>query len=168
MRLCITHTLSRSTTAGILFDGALSYAGGGKNSRTSQIFIVHNLADQPIGTDSEWEVPFGNVTKGLEYVRAIYPGYGETINQVRIFDEGWSYLDKNFPLVDRVLSCSEFDPVAEAAVAAEIEELEKARLRRKSIRAVVPPWWAVGVAAGLLVMSCARPRRWQALRRTLC
>ena len=92
--------------------------------------------------------------------------YGETISQTRIFSEGWRYLDKEFPLVDRVLSCSEFDPAAEAAEAA---EREKARLQRpRAVRAVVPPWWAAGVAAALLLMSCVRPRRWQVLRRSLC
>lgn len=77
----------------------------------------------------------------------------------------YRYLDENFPLVDRVLSCFEFDPVAEAAAAA---EAEKARLRPRSVHAVVPPWWAAGVAAGLLLLSAVRPRRWQVLRRTLC
>lgn len=93
-----------SPSEGILFNGALSFAGGGPNSRSSQIFFVHNLADQPIGKDSEWEVPFGNVTVGLDVVRSLYKGYGETVLQQDIFKDGDEYL-ANFPLLDRIHAC---------------------------------------------------------------
>mmetsp|Transcript_27503 Transcript_27503/g.72285 ORF Transcript_27503/g.72285 Transcript_27503/m.72285 type:complete len:295 (-) Transcript_27503:3189-4073(-) len=150
---------------GILFDGALSYAGGGKDSRTSQIFIVHNLADQPIGKDSEWEVPFGNITRGLEIVRALYPDYGERVDQQKIFAEGDAYLNKHWPLLDRIIECTEFDPDAEALARA---DEESARRRARSVRGAIPPWWAAAVAAILLLIGATKPRRWNSVRRLLC
>jgi hypothetical protein len=70
-------------TKGRLFDGALSFAGGGKNSRDNQLFFVHNMADQPIGHEL-WEVPIGNVTKGMGVIASMYGGYGEKVDQVRL------------------------------------------------------------------------------------
>lgn len=129
-----------------------------------RIFIVHNLADQPIGTDSEWEVPFGNVTRGLDIVRAIYPDYGERIDQTKIFQEGWKYLDEHYPLVDRIHRCDEFDPVEDAKAKAAHE----AQLRRaRAIRGAIPPWWAAVLAAGLLLLGALKPRRWTTIRRML-
>eukprot|EP00959_Pyramimonas_sp_CCMP1952_P299483 6263895-Pyramimonas_sp.AAC.2 len=69
-------------TKGRLFDGALSFAGGGPDSRDNQLFFVYNMADQPIG-HSLWEVPIGNVTSGMGVINALYGGYGETVDQVR-------------------------------------------------------------------------------------
>ncbi|KAK3280264.1 hypothetical protein CYMTET_11891 [Cymbomonas tetramitiformis] len=100
---------------GIMFDGAVSYAGGGANTRTSQIFIVHNLADQPIGTDSEWEVPFGNVTRGLDVVRSLYSEYGERPDQTAIWQEGDAYIEREFPLLDHIKSCHVLPPPAGTA-----------------------------------------------------
>eukprot|EP00037_Helgoeca_nana_P011522 m.103608 g.103608 ORF g.103608 m.103608 type:complete len:279 (+) comp20885_c0_seq5:112-948(+) len=150
---------------GILFDGALSYAGGGKNSRTSQIFIVHNLADQPIGTDSEWEVPFGNITRGLDMVKAFYSGYGEQPDQSKIFQRGQPYIEENWPLLDKIVACNEYDPVADAAAeAAHLAALKRAR----RVRGAIPPWWAAVLAAVLLLIGAFKPRRWQSARRMLC
>ena len=71
-------------TKGRLFDGALSFAGGGPNSRDNQLFFVYNMADQPIGHEL-WEVPIGNVTTGLGVINAMYGGYGEKVDQVRFY-----------------------------------------------------------------------------------
>uniref|UniRef100_A0A7S2RS89 PPIase cyclophilin-type domain-containing protein n=1 Tax=Mucochytrium quahogii TaxID=96639 RepID=A0A7S2RS89_9STRA len=91
---------------GSLFDGALSYAGGGVNSRADQIFIVHHRGkSQPLGAEL-WETPFGNVTKGLDIVRSWYREYGETVDQVKIMRQGSAYLKKNFPDLDYIESCS--------------------------------------------------------------
>eukprot|EP00242_Pyramimonas_sp_CCMP2087_P003300 CAMPEP_0198229234 /NCGR_PEP_ID=MMETSP1445-20131203/114018_1 /TAXON_ID=36898 /ORGANISM="Pyramimonas sp., Strain CCMP2087" /LENGTH=276 /DNA_ID=CAMNT_0043909685 /DNA_START=199 /DNA_END=1029 /DNA_ORIENTATION=- len=92
-------------TKGRLFDGALSFAGGGKNSRDSQLFFVHNMADQPIGHEL-WEVPIGNVTKGMGVIASMYGGYGEKVDQVQIFQHGNTYTRETFPLLDYVIRCS--------------------------------------------------------------
>ena len=99
---------------GLLWDGAVSYAGGGPNTRTSGIFIVHNRDSQPLGREA-WEVPFGNVTKGMDVVRSWY-SYGEPLGLVsaghanavdvqKIYSEGNAYLHKHFPRMDYLLRC---------------------------------------------------------------
>ena len=88
-----------------LWDGALSFAGGGKDSRSDQVFIVHHLGSQPIG-QSLWEVPIGNVTQGMDVVRKLYGGYGEKVDQVRIFQNGDEYIKEEFPKLDRIVKCS--------------------------------------------------------------
>lgn len=87
-----------------LWDGALSFAGGGTDSRSDQVFIVHHLGSQPIGK-SPWETPIGNVTEGLDVVRKMYGGYGEKVSQVKIFARGDEFIREEFPLLDRIFEC---------------------------------------------------------------
>jgi len=87
-----------------LWDGALAFAGGGKDSRSDQVFFVHHLGHQPIGGEL-WETPIGNVTHGMDVLKNIYGGYGESVNQVKIFQRGDDYL-KEFPLLDYMLECN--------------------------------------------------------------
>eukprot|EP00241_Pyramimonas_parkeae_P006533 CAMPEP_0114229850 /NCGR_PEP_ID=MMETSP0058-20121206/3141_1 /TAXON_ID=36894 /ORGANISM="Pyramimonas parkeae, CCMP726" /LENGTH=334 /DNA_ID=CAMNT_0001340981 /DNA_START=149 /DNA_END=1153 /DNA_ORIENTATION=- len=91
-------------TKGHLFDGALSFAGGGENSRSTQAFFVHNLADQPIG-HSSWEVPIGNITQGLDVVRSLFGGYGDEVDQVKIFENGNDWVRQTYPELDFIISC---------------------------------------------------------------
>ena len=81
--------------------GGASYAGGGADSRSAQIFIVHHRGkSQPLG-QSLWEIPFANVTKGLDIVRTWYGEYGDFgVNQVKIFHHGNTWVRENFPLLD--------------------------------------------------------------------
>ena len=53
---------------GELWDGAVAFAGGGKDSRGDQLFWVHHKGGQPLGHEL-WETPIANITKGLETVR---------------------------------------------------------------------------------------------------
>jgi peptidyl-prolyl cis-trans isomerase A (cyclophilin A) len=79
--------------------GTLTFATAGPNTRTTQLFI--NLKDNgPL--DQQGFTPFGTVTEGMDVVDKIYPGYGERPAQDRITSEGKAYVDKNFPMLDRI------------------------------------------------------------------
>jgi peptidyl-prolyl cis-trans isomerase A (cyclophilin A) len=85
--------------------GYLTYAMGGRNTRTTQVFI--NLADNsrldPMGFSA-----FGQVTEGMDVVEKLYSGYGEGAPQGQgprqdlIESQGKAYLDKGFPKLDGI------------------------------------------------------------------
>lgn len=85
--------------------GFLSFATGGPNTRTTQVFI--NLGDNR-SLDGMGFSPFGEVIQGMEIVDQLYSGYGEGApsgrgpNQGLIQSEGKTYLDKNFPKLDSI------------------------------------------------------------------
>ena len=85
--------------------GTITFATSGQDSRTSQVFI--NFADNA-GLDSQGFSPFGHVTSGMNFVDALYSGYGEGAprgrgpDQGRIQAEGNAYLTKQFPNMDYV------------------------------------------------------------------
>jgi peptidyl-prolyl cis-trans isomerase A (cyclophilin A) len=85
--------------------GYLTFATAGPNTRTTQLFI--NLADNA-SLDRMGFAPFGKVAEGMEVVQQFYSGYGEGApsgngpEQSRITNEGKTYLDKNFPLLDSI------------------------------------------------------------------
>lgn len=81
--------------------GYLSFASAGANTRTTQIFI--NLGANA-RLDSMGFSPFGKVVSGMDAVRKIYAGYGETPDQSAIESQGKAYLDKQFPKLDKILS----------------------------------------------------------------
>jgi len=91
---------------GRLFDGALSYAGGGPNTRAAQMFVVHHQGHQPIGHEP-WEVPFAEVEgDGLDrVVRKWYAGYGEGVDQGTIMQKGNAWLRARYPKLDYIKSC---------------------------------------------------------------
>ena len=53
-------------------DGVVSFAGYGKDSRGSHLFLT--LGNQPGLGKSPWEVPVGKVVAGLDVMRKIYTG----------------------------------------------------------------------------------------------
>jgi len=85
--------------------GYLTFATGGANTRTTQVFI--NLADNK-NLDGMGFSPFGKVIEGMDVVEKLYSGYGEGApqgrgpDQGRITNEGKTYLDKNFPQLDSI------------------------------------------------------------------
>eukprot|EP00924_Labyrinthula_sp_SR-Ha-C_P009850 snap_masked-scaffold_21-processed-gene-1.9-mRNA-1 protein AED:0.18 eAED:0.19 QI:0/0/0/1/1/1/2/0/260 len=84
--------------SGYLWEGAVSYAGGGKNSRSAQSFFVFR--------SELWETPIGNITEGFNIVKdKIYGGYGEKVDQRKIFQEGNDYIKREFPLIDYIERC---------------------------------------------------------------
>lgn len=85
--------------------GYVTFATGGPNTRTSQIFI--NYVDNT-GLDGMGFAPFGKVVEGMEVVEQLYSGYGEGSpkgdgpDQGRIVNEGKAYLLKEFPKLDTI------------------------------------------------------------------
>ena len=81
--------------------GTLSFADSGPNSRTTQLFI--NLGDNA-RLDGMGFAPFGKIVSGMDAVKKIYSGYGETPDQAQITASGDTYLKANFPHLDRIIS----------------------------------------------------------------
>lgn len=90
--------------------GTVTFATSGKNTRSTQIFI--NLADNGY-LDKEGFAPIGEISDGMEYVDALYTGYGEGgkgdgldgrgPSQGRIMREGNEYLNKLFPKLSYIV-----------------------------------------------------------------
>jgi peptidyl-prolyl cis-trans isomerase A (cyclophilin A) len=83
--------------------GFVTFATGGPNTRTTQIFI--NFRDN-VSLDKTGFAPFGEVTSGMNVVDRLYSGYGDGPpdgkgpNQPRVQGEGNTYLNKDFPRLD--------------------------------------------------------------------
>jgi peptidyl-prolyl cis-trans isomerase A (cyclophilin A) len=86
--------------------GTVTFATGGPNTRTTQIFI--NLGDNK-GLDGMGFAPFGTVVEGMDaVVDHLYGEYGEGASghQDLIQSGGKAYLDKNFPKLDSITSAT--------------------------------------------------------------
>jgi len=83
--------------------GTLTFADGGPNTRTTQLFI--NLANNASNLDTQGFAPFGKVTKGMAVVEKLYGGYGEAPSnaQPQIASQGNAFLKKKFPKLDSIL-----------------------------------------------------------------
>lgn len=86
--------------------GYVTYAMGGPNTRTTQIFI--NYKDNS-SLDSQGFAPFGTVDEaGMKVVDSLFKGYGEGAprgqgpDQGRVQAEGNAYLIKSFPNLDYI------------------------------------------------------------------
>lgn len=83
--------------------GRLTYATGGPNTRTTQLFINYGNNAK---LDKMGFSPFGEVIEGMEVVEALFSGYGEGAphgkgpDQDRIEKEGNAYLDRDFSKLD--------------------------------------------------------------------
>jgi peptidyl-prolyl cis-trans isomerase A (cyclophilin A) len=96
--------------------GFISFATGGPNTRTTQVFI--NLGNNA-RLDSMGFSPFAEVTGGMEVVEQFYSGYTEapTSKQGEISNGGNAWLDKNFPKLDRIVKAAVISPVPVPAAA---------------------------------------------------
>lgn len=85
--------------------GFITYAMGGPNTRSVQLFI--NLVDNS-RLDGLGFAPFGQVTEGMDVVDKLYNGYGEELRslQGRIAAEGNAFLEKNYPDLDAIKKAS--------------------------------------------------------------
>lgn len=107
-KLWRTKTIADEPRVASNVRGTIAYAFAAPNGRTTQVFI--NLADNHVTHDAEPFVPFGQVVEGMDVADALYSGYGETSGsgirsgkQGPLFDGGNAYLDRDFPLLDRIL-----------------------------------------------------------------
>lgn len=83
--------------------GIMAYAGYGKNSRATQVWIGYEGA-AGLG-HSAWETPFAQVVHGMENVEAIYSGYGDNVDQGELHTRGLEYVRKEFPKLDFIHKC---------------------------------------------------------------
>ncbi len=114
--------------------GTLVYAQSGKpNSRTTQLFI--NFQDNSSQLDADNFAPIGNVSEGFDVVKSLYSGYGDMKemggpgpSQQTYMEQGKAYLDKGFPLVDKIVSATVIfpEPAAPAAKTAPAAAAKKA------------------------------------------
>jgi peptidyl-prolyl cis-trans isomerase A (cyclophilin A) len=89
--------------------GYVTYAMGGPNTRTTQLFI--NYADRNSALDKDGFSPFGKVNEeGMKVVDALYSKYGEGApggagpDQGLVQMQGNAYLLKSFPNLDYIKS----------------------------------------------------------------
>lgn len=87
--------------------GTIAFAFAVPNGRTTQLFI--NTRDNSATHDKEPFVPIGKVIEGMGVVDALNSEYGETSGggiragkQGPMFDEGNSWLDRNYPRLDSI------------------------------------------------------------------
>lgn len=90
--------------------GTFAYAMTGPDARTTQVYI--NTGDQP-QQDAQGFAPLGKVVEGMSVVDNLYSGYGENSGggmragrQGKLFEEGNAYLDREFPLLDKLIKVS--------------------------------------------------------------
>jgi len=89
--------------------GRISFATAGPNTRTTQLFISYGDNSR---LDGMGFAPFGQVAEGMEVVRSLHTGYGESAPSGRGPDQGSiqrrgnAYLEEKFPLLDGIVSAS--------------------------------------------------------------
>ena len=88
--------------------GAISFARGGVESRTTQLFInIKNNSpylDKLAYSGVKGFPVIAKVTKGMDVVLQFYDGYNEkpAKKQISIYKKGNTYLKKNFPKLDYI------------------------------------------------------------------
>lgn len=87
--------------------GFAAFAFTKPGTRATEIYI--NLGDNT-GQDTQGFAPFGKVVQGMDVVQKLYSGYGENSgggmragHQDPMFQEGKSYLDREYPKLDRLI-----------------------------------------------------------------
>ncbi len=97
--------------------GTVTFAKGGPNTRTTQLFI--NLVDNTT-LDGDGFAPIGGVVEGMDVVDRIHSGYGELAGRggngpvaQNIAARGNEYLAESFPEMDYVVSAALVDPAGE-------------------------------------------------------
>jgi peptidyl-prolyl cis-trans isomerase A (cyclophilin A) len=105
-RIWLNATIPDDPVIGSNLPGTLSYGTAGPNTRTTQLFI--NLGDNS-RLDGLGFSPFARITGGMDVVARLYGGYGEGApqgngpDQGRIQSEGSTYLERDFPRLDRIV-----------------------------------------------------------------
>ena len=91
--------------------GAIAYAFGAPNGRTTQLFI--NLQDNAEVFDKEPFVPFAHIIDGMDVADSLFGEYGETAGggiragkQDPLFTGGNGFLQAQFPKLDYIQRAS--------------------------------------------------------------
>ena len=84
--------------------GFLSFAMGGPDTRTTQIFI--NTKNNSGQLDSMGFAPFAKVVDGMDNVYRFHSSYGERPDQRQIQVQGNAYLKRDFLKLDYIKSAS--------------------------------------------------------------
>ena len=84
--------------------GIMSFAGGGANTRGTQIFFTLAKISTHLGR-AKWEVPFGKVIYGDDGLKSINTEYGDHVSQGKIWEEGYEYLKREFPNLSYIDYC---------------------------------------------------------------
>ena len=94
--------------------GMVTYAKGGPNSRTTQLFINFGNNSR---LDADGFAPIGRVSEGMEVVDRIHSGYGELEDfggdgprAYNITAQGNQYLVENFPDLDHIITATVVGP----------------------------------------------------------
>ena len=94
----------------------VSFAGGGANTRSTQIFIAFEYLDF-LGT-APWETPFAVVVEGQSTLDNLYKDYGDIPpfgngpDQNKIHNRGNKYVHDEFPLIDFLQECHVIEEVS--------------------------------------------------------
>jgi len=85
--------------------GRVTFATAGPNTRTTQLFINYGNNSR---LDATGFAPFGEVVQGMDVVDNLYSGYGGApADQFQLIEEqGKPFLEKNFPMLDRILTAT--------------------------------------------------------------
>jgi peptidyl-prolyl cis-trans isomerase A (cyclophilin A) len=91
--------------------GKITFATAGPNTRSTQFFI--NFGDNA-RLDALGFAPFGEVVEGMDVVDKIYPGYdaAPADQYLLIQEQGKPFLEKAFPMLDRILTAAIVAPAA--------------------------------------------------------
>jgi len=115
-----TATIKDDPVRGSNKAGFVTFAMGGPNTRTTQVFI--NLRDNGSSLDGMGFAPFGQVTSGMDIVQKLYSGYGDLPemggrgpSEGALSKGGKAYTDKNFPMLDTIETATVISPSAGAA-----------------------------------------------------
>ena len=91
--------------------GTVAFAFAVPNGRTTQVYIA--LSDLSATQDEQGFAPFGRVVEGMTVADQLNAEYGENSGsgiragrQQPLFDGGNSYLDREFPRLDRIIRAS--------------------------------------------------------------
>jgi peptidyl-prolyl cis-trans isomerase A (cyclophilin A) len=96
--------------------GYIAFSNTGPNTRSTQVFI--NLRDNTARNDIEAGfAPFAQIVEGIDVVEKLYGGYGEHSgggmragHQDEIFAGGNTYLDREFPKLDKLIRATIIQP----------------------------------------------------------
>ena len=112
-------------------EGMMAFAGSGKNSRATEMFITLGKEVPSLGTQP-WETPFGIIINGMDVVQNIYMGYGDIPpygtgpNPSKIYGQGYGYLGIKFPKLTYIDTCEivELVPEEEESLTIDADDIE--------------------------------------------